>query len=69
MKIIYDMSTGNILEPCLQLKQKTQSHAPEMHLLSDVQLRPINTTHQPDQQIPPDLIMMDLDIFLNSYSD
>ncbi|MEN8178466.1 MAG: hypothetical protein ABFS39_07575 [Pseudomonadota bacterium] len=68
MKILYDMSTGRVLEAPRQERMQTQFHFQETHPLPELKLQEINTDYREEQRIPPELAITDLNGFLKEMS-
>ena len=64
MKIIYDMSTGMVLEKSSQERKRFQLQSQDTYLLPELKLQEINIGSREEQRIPPELAIADLNAFL-----
>jgi hypothetical protein len=66
MKTVYDMSTGGIMltDPPAEIPQRPTSDAP----IAELQLQLIAPESRPEKLFPPELVMADLNAFLDTMS-
>lgn len=64
MKIIYDMSTGMVLEKSSQEQKQIHLQSQDTYLLPELKLQEIKLGSREEQRIPPELAIADLNAFL-----
>jgi hypothetical protein len=66
MKTVYDMSTGQIIESGLA-NETARFIAPDANMPA-LQLQPVTTEQSTEREIPPELVLADLNAFLDEMS-
>jgi hypothetical protein len=66
MKTVYDMSTGQIIESGLA-NETARFIAPDANMPA-LHLQPVTTEQSTEREIPPELVLADLNAFLDEMS-
>jgi hypothetical protein len=66
MKTIYDMGTGRVLltDPPAEIPYRLACDAP----FAELRLQPVVTESRPEKSFPPELVMADLNAFIDKMS-
>jgi hypothetical protein len=67
MKTVYDMNSGQIIESGLTNNEATQLVAPQADIPA-LQLQLVTSEQSTEREIPPELVLADLNAFLEEMS-
>lgn len=68
MQRVYDMSTGRPVEETAATGNVQQPHFDATELALELQLQPVTNESLPEKGLPPELVLADLNAFLDKMS-
>ena len=68
MKMVFDMSTGEVLEDCQTVQSQSRPGIATAYSLPELRLQVIPHDSREEQQMPTELVTADLNAFLTKMS-